>query len=130
MSEPFIFIGTHRVKPGKLEEYKAYFAKYCDDIVAPNEPRLLSFQGYSDDSDRITVVQVHPDAASMVTHISLIGQHVDDAYADYLEPESSYQVYGTPSSEVLSMMEQLSAGRHVAITVQRPFTGFQRLPVV
>lgn len=130
MSEPFIFIGTHRIKPGKLEEFKAYFAKFCADTVAPNEPRLLSFQGYSDDSDRVTVVQVHPDASSMVTHMSVIAQHLDVAYADYLEPESSYQVYGTPSSDVLAMMEQQDAGRHVAITVQRPFTGFQRLPEV
>lgn len=130
MSEPFIFIGTHRVKPGKLEEYKAFFAEFCRDTVAPNEPRLLSFQGYADDSDLITVVQVHPDVASMLTHASLIGQQVHKAYTDYLEPESSYQIYGTPNDEVLAMVEQLSGGRHVAITVQQPFTGFQRLPEV
>jgi hypothetical protein len=26
MTAPFIFIGTHKVKPGKLEEFKAWFA--------------------------------------------------------------------------------------------------------
>ncbi|MCE3277344.1 MAG: hypothetical protein K0R13_3199, partial [Propionibacteriaceae bacterium] len=48
MAAPFIFIGTHQVKPGKLEEFKAWFANYIDTTVEPNEPRLLSFEAYAD----------------------------------------------------------------------------------
>lgn len=130
MSEPLIFIGTHRVKPGKREDFKTYFAKFCNDVVAAHEPRLLSFHGYADDSDHVTVVQVHPDSASMMTHMSLIGAHVETSYDEYLEPESSYQVYGTPNDDLLAMVEGLSADRHVALTLKRPFSGFQRLPEV
>ena len=65
MAEPFIFIGTHRVKPGRLEDFKDYFAKFCSNTVEPNEPRLLSFQGYGDDSDQITVAV---PAASVATN--------------------------------------------------------------
>jgi hypothetical protein len=128
MAEPFIFIGTHRVKPGRLEDFKDYFAKFCSNTVEPNEPRLLSFQGYGDDSDQITVVQVHPDSDSMLTHLSLIGEHVEAAFREYLEPESSYQIYGVPRGGIVAMVEQLSADRHVALTVKEPFTGFQHLP--
>ena len=128
MAEPFIFIGTHRVKPGRLEDFKDYFTKFSANTVEPNEPRLLSFQGYSDDSDQITVVQVHPDSESMLTHLSLIGEHVEAALTEYLEPESSYQIYGVPRGGVVTMVEQLSADRHVALTVKEPFTGFQHLP--
>jgi hypothetical protein len=42
----------------------------------------------------VTVVQVHPDAESMATHMRLIMQHISEAYADYLEPESTMQIYG------------------------------------
>ena len=45
----------------------------------------------------MTVVQVHPDADSMATHMRLIMQHISEAYADYLEPESTMQIYGTIS---------------------------------
>ena len=128
MAEPFIFIGTHRVKPGMLEDFKDYFATFSSNTVEPNEPRLLSFQGYSDDSDQITVVQVHPDSESMLTHLSLIGDQVEAAFTKYLEPESSYQIYGVPRGGVMAMMEQMSADRHVVLTVKQPFTGFQRLP--
>ena len=77
MAAPFIFIGTHKVKPGKLEEFQAWFADYCDTTVEPNEPRLLSFQAYADpDANEVTVVQVHPDAESMVHHMSVVGEHV------------------------------------------------------
>jgi hypothetical protein len=48
MAAPFIFIGTHKVKPGRLEEFKTWFADQCDTIIEPNEPRLLSFYAYTD----------------------------------------------------------------------------------
>ena len=97
MAAPFIFIGTHKVKPGKLEEFQAWFADYCDTTVEPHEPRLLSFQAYADpDANEVTVVQVHPDAESMVHHMSVIGEHVGRAYADFLERKSRWQIYGTP----------------------------------
>ena len=128
MAEPFIFIGTHRVKPGRLEDFKEYLAKFCANTVEPNEPRLLSFQGYGDDSDEVTVVQVHPDSDSMLTHLSVIGAHLETAMTEYLEPESSYQIYGVPRGAVVALVEQMSADRHVALTIKQPFTGFQRLP--
>ena len=63
MTAPFIFVGTHRVKPGKREEFIKYFTEFCTGVVEPNEPRLHSFFGYTaPDSDLVTVVQVHPDA--------------------------------------------------------------------
>jgi hypothetical protein len=64
MTAPFIFIGTHQVKPGRREELKKYFTAVCTEVVEPNGPRLHSCYGYAaPDSDLVTVVQVHPDAA-------------------------------------------------------------------
>jgi quinol monooxygenase YgiN len=127
MAAPFIFIGTHKVKPGKLEEFKAWFANYIDTTIEPKEPRLLSFEAYSDPAANVvTVVQVHPDAESMVHHMKVITDHVSTAYANFLERESQYQLYGTPQAGVLELMQQMD-GSEQAPTSQEPFAGFTRL---
>jgi hypothetical protein len=126
MSAPFIFIGTHTVKPGKLEAFQKYFSDFCDNVVEPNEPRLLSFQAYADpESNQVTIVQIHPDAESMVSHMSVIAQHVDVAYADYLERESRWQIYGTAEAGVLEKIQTL-AGDSAAPRSHEPFAGFTR----
>jgi quinol monooxygenase YgiN len=127
MAAPFIFIGTHKVKAGKLEEFKAWFANYIDTTVEPSEPRLLSFEAYADPkANVVTVVQVHPDAESMVHHMEVITDHVSTAYANFLERESQYQLYGTPRAGVLELIQQMD-GSDEAPTSQEPFAGFTRL---
>jgi quinol monooxygenase YgiN len=127
MAAPFIFIGTHKVKPGKLEEFEAWFADYIDNTVEPNEPRLLLFEAYTDPkANVVTVVQVHPDAESMVHHMEVITDHVTTAYANFLERESQYQIYGTPRAGVLELVQQMD-GSEEAPTSQEPFAGFTRL---
>jgi quinol monooxygenase YgiN len=127
MTAPFIFIGTHRAKPGKLEEFKVWFADYIDTTVEPEEPRLLSFEAYADvEANTVTVVQVHPDAESMVHHLEIITEHIATAYADFLERESRYQIYGTPRAGVLELIQQTD-GSEKAPTSQEPFAGFTRL---
>jgi quinol monooxygenase YgiN len=127
MAAPFIFIGTHKVKPGKLEEFEAWFANYIDTTVEPNEPRLLLFEAYTDPkANVVSVVQVHPDAESMVHHMEVITDHVTTAYANFLERESQYQIYGTPRAGVLELVQQMD-GSDEAPTSQEPFAGFTRL---
>ena len=127
MAAPFIFIGTHKVKPGKLEEFKTWFANYVDTTVEPNEPRLLSFEAYSDPkANVVTVVQVHPDAESMIHHMGVITEHIATVYANFLERESRYQIYGTPRAGVLELIQQMD-GSEDAPPSQEPFAGFTRL---
>jgi quinol monooxygenase YgiN len=127
MAAPFIFIGTHKVKPGKLEEFKAWFADYIETTIEPDEPRLLSFNAYvNPEASEVTVVQVHPDAESMVHHLSVISEHVARAYVDFLERESRLQIYGTPHAGVMDLIQQM-AGSAEPLTSQEPFAGFSRL---
>ena len=127
MAAPFIFIGTHKVKAHMLEEFKAWFADFCDTAVEPNEPRLLSFNAYADPAaNEVTVVQVHPDAESMVHHMSVISEHVARSYMDFLERESRWQIYGTPRAGVLELIQQMG-GSAGPLTCQEPFAGFTRL---
>ncbi|NUT99912.1 MAG: hypothetical protein HOY78_48690 [Saccharothrix sp.] len=132
MTTPFIFIATHKIKPGKREAFKAYFATFLSEIVEPREPRLHSIYGYAaPDSDLVTVVQVHPDADSMATHMKVGLEHFGQAYAEYLEPESALQIYGTLSADLTrtiaaaALTDEDDSG---SVTIRQPFTGFDRLP--
>jgi quinol monooxygenase YgiN len=131
MSSPFIFIGTHKIKPGKRDEFKQYFAEFSSNIVEPEEPRLHSFYGYAaPDSDYVTVVQIHPDAASMATHMKVGMEHFATAYSEYLEPESAMQIYGDLTDDLI---QAISAAAQTdvdtaSVTIREPFAGFDRLP--
>ena len=74
----------------------------------------------------VTVVQVHPDAESMVHHMEVITEHVATAYVDFLERDSRWQIYGTPRAGVLELIQQTS-GEEELPTSQEPFAGFTRL---
>jgi hypothetical protein len=66
MSEPFIFIGTHTLREGKLEGFKKACRELVE-VVEANEPRLIAFNIYvNEDGTEATVVQVHPDPDSML----------------------------------------------------------------
>ena len=62
----------------------------------------------------------------MVHHMEVITDHVSTAYANFLERESQYQLYGTPRAGVLELMQQMD-GSEQAPTSQEPFAGFTRL---
>jgi quinol monooxygenase YgiN len=131
MTAPFIFIGTHKIKPGRREEFRKYFAQFSSNVVEPEEPRLHSFYGYTaPDSDYVTIVQVHPDADSMATHMKVGMEHFAAAYAEYLEPESTLQIYGNLTEDLIQTIAAAAQtdGDGSSVTIREPFTGFDRLP--
>jgi quinol monooxygenase YgiN len=131
MTAPFIFIGTHKIKPGRRDEFKQYFAEFSSKIVEPEEPRLHSFYGYAaPDSDYVTVVQVHPDAASMATHMKVGMEHFANAYSEYLEPESAMEIYGDLTDDLIRTISAAAQtdGDASSVTIREPFAGFDRLP--
>ena len=131
MTTPFIFIGTHKIKPGRREEFKKYFAQFSSNVVEPEEPRLHSFYGYAaPDSDYVTMVQIHPDADSMATHMRVGMEHFATAYAEYLEPDSTLQIYGNLTEDLIRTISAAaqSDGNGSSVTIREPFAGFDRLP--
>ena len=71
------------------------------------------------------MVQIHPDAESMVHHMTVITQHVEVAYADYLERGSRWQIYGTPRAGVLEKIQAMG-GDDTKPRSHEPFAGFTR----
>jgi hypothetical protein len=114
---PFIFIATNRLKPGKLADEKRRVPG-LGDFVEANEPQLIAFNEYAnDDGTEVAVVQIHPDADSMALHMELIAERAAAAYAATLEATTSIQVFGTPSTAILEMLER-QAGAGVPLTVK------------
>src|SRR5687768_12650568 len=106
MDAPFIFIGTYRLREGKLEGFKQYLrSEKFFEYIGANEPRLLAFNGYLNaEGTEVTFIQVHPDASSMELHMQVAREHIGRAYEEFLDPTgSSIQVYGKPSELVLGM---------------------------
>lgn len=127
MSEPFVFIGTHRLKEGTREAYEEYVAGFVR-FIEEREPQLRLFTFFLDeDAEYVSVVQVHPNAESMGVHMQVAQEHITDAYADYLDETVSIQIFGEPTTEALAMMRRL-AGDGVPVSINRPFAGFDRLP--
>ena len=49
--------------------------------IETNEPRLIAFHVYFDGEGRTcSVVQMHPDAASMAFHMQVIAEHLSGAF--------------------------------------------------
>ena len=97
MSGPFIFIATNRLKPGAYEAERRRVPGLAGFIEA-GEPRLLAFNEYVNaERTEVTVVQVHPDAASMEFHMGVVGERAAQAYAETLDATTQIQVFGTPS---------------------------------
>jgi quinol monooxygenase YgiN len=115
MSEPFVYVGTWTIKPGKLEEARKVLAEHAE-FVETNEPRLIAFHVYFDEEGRTaSVVQVHPDSASMEFHMQVISEHLSAAF-EIIDTILSEQYYG-PMSESLS--ETLSKWESPDVTVTK-----------
>jgi hypothetical protein len=126
MVEPFIFIATNRLKPGALEAERQRVPELSAFIEA-NEPRMLAFNEYvNEDATEVSVVQVHPDAASMEFHMGVVRERSERAYGQTLEATTGVQVFGTPSATILELL-RLQAGANVAVSV-KPYRlgGFSR----
>jgi quinol monooxygenase YgiN len=118
----FIFIATNRLKPGRLDRERARVPGLVEFIEA-NEPRLIAFNEYADETgDEVTVVQVHPDAASMEAHMQIVAERARAAYAETLDATVRIQVFGRPTDAILETLRQ-QAGSGVEITINGEHLG-------
>lgn len=122
MSGPFIFIATNRLKPGAYDLERRRVQGLVEFIEA-GEPRLLAFNEYvNEERTEVTVVQVHPDAASMELHVGVVRERAAQAYAETLDATTQIQVFGTPSEAVVEML-RAQAGGGVPLTVHAEHLG-------
>jgi quinol monooxygenase YgiN len=102
MTEPIVFVDSSEILEGKLEDVKTV-VKELVEFVDANEPRPIAYHVYfSADGTLMTVIQVHPDSASMEFHMEAAGS-VFPQFKDLLKM-STMDIYGKPSDRLLKQM--------------------------
>ena len=100
MSGPVINVFTYSIKPGKEEEARKRIAGLVD-FVETNEPRMIAFHAYLNQAGTtLSIVQVHPDSASMEFHMQVNAKHFATAF-DVLDTSMGQQLFG-PISDALA----------------------------
>jgi hypothetical protein len=96
MTQPFIFVASYPVRPNRLDEIQNRCRRVAA-LVQSNEPQLLAFHFYFDEArERLGVMQLHPDAASMERHMAVIAEHLSAA-SDWFDLEGGEQHwFGSP----------------------------------
>src|SRR5439155_11294525 len=95
MSQPFVYVGTIKIKKGKLEEFKKTWPEHVA-LCETNEPRLIAFHAFlNEEGTEVAIVQVHADSESMKFHMQVISEHFEWS-TDWLEATVSDQVFGEP----------------------------------
>ena len=124
MSTPFVFVTTHRIKPGSLDRFMALHDDYLD-FVEEHEPRMLAHHTYlSKDDTTVSLVQIHPDPESAEHHLQIVAPRL--AAATEIVENTAIEVYGEPGPAVrAALTHNLDAGVPVRIT-SRVVGGFTR----
>lgn len=123
-----VVIDRSEIRAGKLEELKTAVEALAA-FVESNEPRPISYDVYFDvDGTTMTVVQVHPDAASMELHMNLAGPAFP-RFAELLELRTM-DVYGEPSQALLeSLRRKVEMLGHGVVALHERQAGFSRYGV-
>jgi quinol monooxygenase YgiN len=104
MFQPIVFLDRSRIREGRLEEVKAHIGALAR-FVEAEEPRALAYRVYLDEAGtRVTVLQIHPDSASMEHHMA-IAAGAFTRFAGLLDMETM-EVYGSPSASLVETMQR------------------------
>ena len=125
---PLIYVGTTRIKPGKLAALRKQLSELVD-FVETNEPRMIAFHLYLDEpGEKLTIVQVHPDSASMEFHLQVAAKHFATAF-DFLESIVSEQYFGAMSDGLAAELAKWDDPAVVVTRVPVHEGGFTRTSV-
>jgi quinol monooxygenase YgiN len=126
MSDPIVVIDSSEIREGKLEELKTALKEMVQ-FVEANEPEPIAYNIYVDeDGTRMTVVQIHPNSASMEFHMK-VAAPIFRKFTELLKL-SRVDFYGRPSEAVLELMRQKAQLLgNAPVVVNELHAGFARL---
>jgi hypothetical protein len=102
MSSPILVVDSSEIRAGKLGEVKAGVEELVA-FVEANEAEPLAYDIYFDEAGKLmTVVQIHPDSASLERHLTVAGP-VFRRFADLLTLVR-VDVYGRASEAALEQI--------------------------
>jgi len=125
MPQPLVLVDSSTIRVGKLAEVETAIAELVT-FVETNEPRPLAYGMYFDEArTRMTVVQVHPDSASVELHMT-IAAPVFARFAGLIDM-TSMDVYGTPSPALLEQLRRKAQRLgNASVAVHDLHAGFAR----
>lgn len=127
VSHPIVYIDRSIIRPGKLDETKRAVSELVE-FIESREPQLASYGFHFDEeTSRMTVVAVHPDAASVELHMD-VGGAAFRRFADLIDLEA-IEVYGELSDRATGQLRQKAdaLGSDGRVIVQPLHAGFSRL---
>jgi hypothetical protein len=124
VTEPIVYLSTWRIKDGKFDEYRRFYAEFIK-VIDGRDRDVVAFYAFSnDDGTEITNVHVYPDQPTLDRHMTVIGEEMGllpgdlTSILEYMEP-LGVQVYGTPQGQAAAMDDGL---KEAGV----PFTGKPR----
>ena len=116
MTDFIVYIDRSTVRDGKLEELKSAMGELVD-FIEDNEPEILAYDVYfSADGDRMTVMHMHADQASLEFHMEVAGPKFPPI-GEFIDLES-IDVYGHVSDNLIQRLKdkasELGSG-HVSV---------------
>lgn len=129
MSEPIFYIDRSTIREGAFDEVSRRIPELVD-FIEEQEPQLIAYDFYFDPGgEHMTVVSVHPDSESLRRHME-VGRSAFSKFADLIDLYS-IEVYGRPSDEVITLLEDKAAmlGDEGKVDVHDRHAGFLRVPV-
>jgi hypothetical protein len=133
MSEPLIYISTWKIKEGKLEELKEFAREFVGHIEG-REPQLIAMNTYiNDEGTEMTTIQVHPDSASMDSHLGVVDQILGEDMNEWLERGELIEpiraeIFGTPGLALLESDRPRIAAGVPYFVKSTNIAGFTRKP--
>jgi hypothetical protein len=128
VSSPILVVDSSEIRAGKLDEVKAGVVDLVA-FVEANEAEPLAYDIYFDEAGtQMTVVQIHPDSASLERHLTLAGP-VFRRFADMLTLVR-VDVYGAVSEAALEQIRgKAQLLGNAPVRVHAHHSGFSRFAV-
>ena len=120
MSDPIVFISTHRIKEGKAADFKQ-LSREVTPLIEAGKPQTVFFQAYlNEEGNEVTIVHVFPDADAMDLHIQGADERAAKA-SEFVQPQR-FEIYGAPSDQVLAAM-RAATGPGVDLLLKPQYLG-------
>jgi len=125
MSGSILYVDTSKVRDGRLADVRHAMQELAE-FVRAHEPQLIAYEFYlNHDGTRMTLMAVHPDAASMDFHLNVAGPAFRK-FVGLIDLER-IDVYGRVSETALRQLQQKADMLgHATLTIHDLHAGFAR----
>jgi quinol monooxygenase YgiN len=118
-----VLIGTFRIPQDKVDDWRVAVRGMAD-FVHANVPRIIAFDMFvTEDGTEGTVIQVHPDSASLEQHLDAAASRI--AQGIQMVSVVRIDLYGSPNPGLIKRLRDEAAGLW-PVTVRPHYLGFAR----